>query len=182
MELATFSVSELFDIFDADGNPVGTASREEAHKKGLWHRASNMFVFFPDGQLLLQQRHLTKDVCPGAWDVSAAEHLQPGESFERGALRGLQEELGIQGVVVEPLGSVVKYQLDMPEIGVRDYEFQQSFRVEYDGPISPEPREVRATRKVWLADLQLEMQQQPETFTPWFRQRLWAFGMFQANV
>ena len=163
---------ELFEIFDSDGSPVGTAPREDAHRNGYWHKASNVFVFSPGGLLLIQQRQSTKDICPGAWDVSAAEHLRPGESFEQGALRGLDEELGIRGVTIAPIGTVVRYRLELQSAGVKDYEFQQSFRVQYDGPVTPDPVEVMATRTISLPALLEAMSGSPAAFTPWFRERV----------
>ena len=42
-----------------------------------------------------------KKVCPGLWDVSVAEHCQPGETYEDAALRGMEEELGLEkGAIV----------------------------------------------------------------------------------
>jgi len=163
---------ESFEVFDEHGNSLGLVPRREAHRRGLWHRAANVFVFVPDGRLLIQQRQLTKDVCPGAWDVSAAEHLKPGESFAAGAMRGLSEELGIEGATLEPVGEIVRFRLEMPETGLKDYELQQSFLTEYAGPVTPDSSEVMAIRSVRLSDLAAEMKQRPEAFTPWFRQRL----------
>jgi isopentenyl-diphosphate delta-isomerase type 1 len=170
---------EHFDIFDELGNPLGTASRTKVHREGLWHRASNVFLFRPDGQLLIQRRQLSKDVWPGAWDVSAAEHLKPGETFEQGAIRGLHEELGVAEVRLESVGSVTKSRLEDIESGVRDYEFQQSFRAIYAGPISPDLSEVMETRMVSLAELEVEFQEQPEAYTPWFRQRAVELQLFR---
>ena len=43
----------------------------------------------------------SKKIGPGLWDISVAEHLNPGETFDSAALRGLQEELGIHARAVE---------------------------------------------------------------------------------
>ena len=53
----------------------------------------------------LQQRSLGKKVGSGQWDLSVAEHLQPGEIYSEGAVRGLQEELGIDAEAVRGQGS-----------------------------------------------------------------------------
>lgn len=169
--------SELFEIFDESGHAIGTEYRAVVHREGYWHRASNIFVFLSGGELLIQRRQLTKDVCPGKWDVSAAEHLKPGETFEEGALRGLEEELGIVGVKLEPLGGVTKTRLELLETGVRDFEFQQSFRTVYSGSVKIDPVEVLETRTVTLEDLQQEMAVLPDNFTPWFHQRARDLGL-----
>lgn len=45
--------------------------------------------------LLLQKRSEKKKIGRSQWDLSLAEHLQPGESFREAVVRGLREELGI---------------------------------------------------------------------------------------
>ena len=164
-------MSEQFDTFSETGERLGTEYRSIVHREGIWHRASNVFVFFPDGRLLIQRRQFSKDICPGAWDVSAAEHLKPGETCEEGALRGLEEELGISGVTLEICGEVVKTRLELPELGVRDFEFQQSFRTTYAGPVTLDPDEVLEVRLIELQALEKEMAQDPVKFTPWFHRR-----------
>jgi isopentenyl-diphosphate delta-isomerase len=85
---------EFFDTFDAGGNPTGIAPRLRVHREGLWHCAANVFLFRSDGRLIVQQRNQGKDVCPGAWDLSVAEHLKPGETYEQGARRGCEKNWG----------------------------------------------------------------------------------------
>jgi isopentenyl-diphosphate delta-isomerase type 1 len=172
-------MSEQFETFDEAGRPLGLVPRAEVHRRGLWHRASNVFLFRRDGQLLIQRRQLSKDVWPGAWDVSAAEHLQPGESFEDGALRGLREELGVVDVVLERYGPVTKSRLEVAESDIRDYEFQQSFRTTYDGPIVPDASEVAETRLITLSALEAAFHDRPEDYTPWFRRRAADLGLFE---
>jgi isopentenyldiphosphate isomerase len=171
-------MSEYFETFDETGEPLGIVLRDEAHRKGYWHRAANIFVFVPDGGLLIQRRQFSKDIWPGAWDVSAAEHLRPGESFEEGALRGLSEELGIVDAVLEPYGGITKFRLEVVDSGIKDYEFQQSFRTIYDGSVSPDASEVMDIRVVGLPALKAWFLRRPEDFTPWFRQRAADLDLF----
>jgi len=171
-------MEELFEIFNEDGEPNGRAPRDVVHKRGLWHRASNVFLFRPDGQLIVQRRHESKDVCPGLWDLSVAEHLEPRESFLDGAVRGIREELGITGVRLERVSNVIRAKLDIAESGIRDYEFQVSFRGGFDGKLAPKLSEVAEIRSLGLGELQVEMLKVPERFTPWFRGRAIDIGLF----
>jgi|SRR5690625_93697 len=164
-------MSELFAVFDSAGRHIGVAPRSRVHRQGLWHRAANVFLFRSDGRVLLQRRQNDKDVCPGAWDLSVAEHVQFAESFAAAAARGSREELGIGQIELEPIGSVVSAQLDVPESGIRDYEFQQSFHTVFDGAVSPCADEVAEVRLVTLEQLAAEVNQHPDAFTPWFVQR-----------
>ena len=164
-------MEELFEIFTEEGEPNGLAARDIVHARGLWHRASNVFLFRPDGRLIVQRRHASKDVCPGLWDLSVAEHLEPRESFLAGAIRGISEELGITGVRLERVSNVIRATLDIAELGIKDYEFQVSFRGEFDGVLTPKLSEVAEIRFLGLGELQAEMTKAPERFTPWFRRR-----------
>ena len=69
--------------------------------QGLLHRTVYVLVENSRGEWLLQRRHAAKKIAGGCWDLSAAEHLNPGEAYPLAALRGLQEELGIPPAAVE---------------------------------------------------------------------------------
>jgi isopentenyldiphosphate isomerase len=170
------SACELFETFDSDNRPLGLIPRHEVHRRGLWHRASNVFLFDSRGALYLQRRAATKDVWPNAWDLSVGEHLQPGESFEQAAHRGLAEELSVYGVALTPLGDVVRGCVEIPELHIRDCELQQSFRGVYDGDVVADPVEVAQVKRITLAALAAAVAANPEDFTPWLRSRLRAFG------
>lgn len=170
------SAVELFETFDDDGRPQGLVPRNEVHRRGLWHRASNVFLFDRDGCLYLQRRSARKDVWPNAWDLSVGEHLQPGETFEQAAHRGLAEELDVRGVTLAPLGEVVRGCIEIPELQIRDCEFQQTFRGVYDGPITANPEEVSDLRRITMSELAASVAATPDDFTPWLRSRLRAFG------
>jgi isopentenyldiphosphate isomerase len=170
------SARELFETFGSDNRPLGLIPRHEVHRRGLWHRASNVFLFDSRGALYLQRRAATKDVWPNAWDLSVGEHLQPGESFEQAAHRGLAEELSVYGVALTPLGDVVRGCVEIPELHIRDCELQQSFRGVYDGDVVADPVEVAQVKRITLAALAAAVAANPEDFTPWLRSRLRAFG------
>jgi isopentenyldiphosphate isomerase len=85
------SAVELFETFDDDGRPQGLVPRNEVHRRGLWHRASNVFLFDRDGCRFAAALGAQRRVA-NAWDLSVGEHLQPGETFEQAAHRGLAEE------------------------------------------------------------------------------------------
>lgn len=169
---------ELFETFDSGGNPTGLVPRSRVHREGHWHRAANVFLFRSDGRLLLQLRRANKDVWPGAWDLSAAEHLKPGESYLQGALRGLREELGVENVSPEALGGVLESCVVDEDAGVRDRELQQAFRVVFDGPVSPDPDEVADTALCSIEELAGAFARRPRDFTPWFRGSAARLGLF----
>ncbi|WP_379178956.1 NUDIX hydrolase [Paenibacillus sp. GCM10023252] len=88
---------ERFDIYDEAMNPIGTASRSEAHANGYWHRTFHCWVIRKAGDQLyvwFQLRQSGKDTYPNCYDITAAGHLSAGENV-RAASRELEEELGI---------------------------------------------------------------------------------------
>jgi len=157
---------ELFQTYDEAGAPGSLVPRARVHREGLWHRAANVLLFRPDGALVLQRRAAGKDVCPGRWDLSAAEHLKPGEDFLDAARRGLVEELGIRDVELSPAGPPRSEVFEAP--GVLDRELQQTFRGVSAAPVCADPGEVADVREITLEALSSEMTSLPETFTPWF--------------
>lgn len=161
-------MTEYFETYDDDGRPAGLVPRDVVHTSGLWHRSAHVFLFNDAGELLIQRRAHDKDLYPDRWDFSVGEHLQPGESYLDGALRGLHEELGVSGVALFPLLEVRRATFALPELGVVDRELQQSFRGEYSGAIAPDPTEVAAVEWIGMEALAHRVQRAPETFTPWF--------------
>lgn len=105
---------ELFDIFHEDGTPAGyVAERGYAHCHALWHATARIWVVRPkaggDGvELLLQLRSAKKKLHPAKYDASSAGHIAAGEDILTGAVRELEEELGISvsGDSLEPVAVV----------------------------------------------------------------------------
>ena len=169
------SAEEQFETFDDEGRSTGLVARSEVHRRGLWHRSAHVFVFNRPGQMLIQQRVAHKDLYPGLWDYAVGEHLQPGESFLAGALRGLREELGVTDADLSPVGAVRKSRL-VGE-GVIDAEEQQAYRCVLDGPFQPDPGEVAQVRFVEMPELVRDIEAEPARFTPWFIRDLRELGL-----
>lgn len=90
---------EFLDVVDENGNPTGeVVSREKAHREGIPHRTSHVWIVRIKGgrlQILLQKRSDDKDSYPGCYDISSAGHIPAGVDFIPSALRELKEELGV---------------------------------------------------------------------------------------
>ncbi|DBA93406.1 TPA: hypothetical protein ACH3X2_003676 [Trebouxia sp. C0005] len=86
---------ELLEVVNDNNQVIGLEQRGVIHSEGLRHRAVYCLVFDSKRRLLLQQRSPRKQIGPGQWDLSVAEHLLPGETYLQAAARGLDEELGI---------------------------------------------------------------------------------------
>lgn len=91
--------SELIDVLDSAGRVVGRTTRAEMRRRKLPHRCVYIFVFHPDGRLLVHRRTDAKEVHPGLWDVAVGGVVAAGEDWHDAAVRETSEEIG---VVVEP--------------------------------------------------------------------------------
>lgn len=88
---------EYIDVLDENGNLTGkTKLKDEAHRDGIWHGASHVWIVNPEGQLLVQKRSVNKISHPNKWDISAAGHIEAGEKPIDAAIRETEEELGLK--------------------------------------------------------------------------------------
>lgn len=91
---------ELLDLVDANDHPIGSLRRQEIlgleeSGKGF-ARAAGVFLVNDKGELWVPRRSIQKKIAPGGLDFSAGEHVTQGESYEKAAVRGMEEELHIQ--------------------------------------------------------------------------------------
>ncbi len=90
------SAQELVDIVDENDNVVDTVERHIMREKHLPHRATYIAVCDKTGRFVVELRTLTKDYAPGLFDACVGGVLQHGEDPYYGALREMQEEIGIK--------------------------------------------------------------------------------------
>ncbi|MBO5348274.1 MAG: NUDIX domain-containing protein [Clostridia bacterium] len=90
-------MEEKLDVLNELGEFTGKiATREECHKKGLWHRAVYAFIIDEKGNILLQKRSSNKKLWPNMWDVTVGGHVDAGEFGRQALIREVKEELGIE--------------------------------------------------------------------------------------
>ncbi len=91
-------MNEYFDVLNENGEYLNKIeSREECHKKGLWHKAVVVFIISLDNKkVLLQQRSSNKKLWPNLWDLTAGGHVLAGEFGYQAGIRETKEELGIE--------------------------------------------------------------------------------------
>lgn len=135
---------ELLQLVDAEDRPVGVAARAEVHRRGLLHRAVNVVVVDARGRVFLQRRAAAKAVAPLAWDVSASEHLAPGEPWTDAARRGVREELGVEVDALEEARGPKLHLTEAEHDGrpIVDRELARLYIARHDGPFDPNPAEV----------------------------------------
>lgn len=147
------SVSELLDVLTDDGTVIGTATRRDVHRRGLWHRTFHALVVrrgLP-AQVVLQRRAATSAFA-GRLDFTAAGHLAAGEEPADGA-RELEEEVGLS-VASTDLVAVGVHRIIDHRDGITNREQVHVFFVNSDLPLDrfhPDPAEVSS-----LVELEVE--------------------------
>ncbi len=86
--------------------PIGGASLDETHKKGLLHRVVVIFIQDTNGRLLIQKRGPNVATHANKWDVSSAGHVDQGETYVDAAYREMAEELGLRGFELEAVDTI----------------------------------------------------------------------------
>lgn len=153
--------AEVFDVVDEQDQVVSQATRGEVHAKGLLHRAVHVFAVNRKGEILLQRRSLLKDNHPGVWDSSVSGHLDAGEDYEIAAVRELEEEMGIHGVVPE----------EIARISAREstgWEHIRLYRCRYDGALRFPCAEIEAAAWFPPSEVQAWIDARPSDFATGF--------------
>lgn len=159
-------------LVDSSDRDVGSMEKLRAHEEGALHRAVSVFVFDRLGRLLLQQRSAGKYHAARLWSNSCCGHPRPGESPVAAAARRLKEEMGLE-CRLQPVttflyrtqvGTLVEHELDHVFVGLSDHEPR------------PDPTEVMAWRTSGLPELERDLTDRPDRYTPWLPLALEALG------
>jgi isopentenyl-diphosphate delta-isomerase type 1 len=175
---------EVFELVDENDQVIGREHRGIVHRQGLLHRAVYAWVFNPAGELLIQQRSPLKKIGANQWDLSAAEHLQPGEDYLSAVIRGLSEELGIQTESVEVAGPLQPtHKRELHQGGFHDVELVRSYRLDgFEAEVKLVDGEVSETRWITINELRKEIANEPEKFTQWMREEISGLNWFEASI
>jgi len=157
-------------LVDENDRELGRATKEQAHKKPLLHRAFSLFIY-GNGQLLLQQRAFDKYHSGGLWANTCCSHPRPNEKVEKAAERRLMEETGLLCDYVEEIFTFIymhqfaddlfEHELDhvlissLPEEIIFDFD---AFDTD----------EIAAMEWMSYDDVLKKIEEEPEKFAPWF--------------
>jgi len=153
-------------LVDKDDCEIGVMEKMEAHKQSVLHRAFSVFLFNPQGKMLLQQRALTKYHSAGLWTNTCCSHPRPGETLENAVSRRLIEEMGITTKVFKAFDFI--YQAELPN-NLNEYEFDHVFIGNYDADVRPNHLEVANFVYQSIEEVEANLQSHPEKYTVWFK-------------
>ena len=154
-------------LVDEQDNEIGSCEKVECHLgKGKLHRAFSVFLFDPEGKLLIQQRSPQKMLWGGYWANSCCSHPRLGESTEAAALRRIKEELGVEATLTYLYKFV--YHAKFGDIG-SEYENCYVYAGRFDGIVSADPEEISEFRFVTPNELTAEIEANAEKYSPWLK-------------
>ena len=161
------NTEEIVVLVDEENNVLGYVGKLEAHQKALLHRAISVIIFNSLGEMLIQQRALTKYHWAGIWSNTCCSHPRKDESFQAAAERRLYEELGIKTPLKEEFHFIYKA-YDKPS-GLTEWEYDTVFTGVFDGAFEFNKDEVAAVKWLKPSDLMDDIQKNPEQYSFWFK-------------
>lgn len=185
-------MSEHIILVDEQDNEIGYGEKLDVHVKKQLHRAFSIFIYDQKNhKMLLQKRAEGKYHSGGKWSNACCSHPRKGEVMEEALARRLQEELGFS------MPEKVKIHLypDFPEhVGVQDMIEMGHFTyfAQFDGLAEHEidhvfvyfpseeqiknmqcnPEEIGEVKWIDLQILLVEMENEPDIFSAWFKPAL----------
>jgi isopentenyl-diphosphate delta-isomerase len=161
------SEDESLILVDGEDVATGTLDKAACHDgEGVLHRAFSLFVFDPNGRLLLQQRSAGKRLWPLYWSNSCCSHPRAGETMEVATARRLKDELNIRS----GLEFVYKFTYQAA-YGCRgaEHELCWVYVGRTDETVIANRNEIAATRFLTADELRVALSTEADKFTPWFK-------------
>lgn len=146
--------------------PIGLMNKQEAHEKAVLHRAFSVFVFNDKNELMLQQRALHKYHSPGLWTNTCCSHQRAGETNLEAGTRRLQEEMGFETPLKETTSFIYKAPFDN---GLTEHELDHILVGHYNDSPVINTDEVASWKWMPLEQVKIDIEQQPDLYTAWFK-------------
>lgn len=157
---------EYVILVDEQDNDIGVMEKLLAHQDGLLHRAFSIFIFNEKGELLLQQRALSKYHSAGLWTNTCCSHPRPNETIKDAANRRLFEEMGMSC----DLKIITNFIYKTPfENGLTEHELDYVLT----GITNQNPHinkdEVENYKWMPIEDIKKDIISHPDLYTSWFK-------------
>ena len=155
-------------LVDSADQQIGSMTKPDCHLgTGTLHRAFSIFIFNQAGDVLLQRRSKQKMLWPGYWSNACCSHPRLGETSVAAAHRRLKQELGISAA----LSYLYKFEYQAPfeDIGSEHELCWVWIGVTEDENIVANANEIAEWRFVSRAQLDQELDENPDEFTPWMK-------------
>lgn len=170
---------ERLILVNEKDEPIGLMPKMEVHEKGLLHRAFSVFIMNTKGETMLQRRALQKYHSPGLWTNTCCSHQKEGESNLAAGKRRMMEEMGFVTELKELFSFIYKAPFDN---GLTEHEFDHVMIGYYEEEPVINPDEVAEWKWMGLNDIRLDIYENPENYTEWFKIIFDKFYHYLPNV
>jgi isopentenyl-diphosphate delta-isomerase len=146
--------------------PIGTMPKMEAHEKAVLHRAFSVFVLNDKKEIMLQQRAHHKYHSPLLWTNTCCSHQRVGETNIQAGNRRLKEEMGFDTELKELFHFIYKAPF---ENGLTEHELDHVLIGYYKEKPAINLEEVESWKWMKIEDIKLDMIENPNQYTVWFK-------------
>lgn len=154
--------TEILPVVESSGMVIGRTTRKAIHgHPEFMHPVVHLHVIDHYGNIYLQKRSRTKDLCPGMWDTAVGGHVTYGESLAEALIREAGEELALVDFNPALIESYC-YRCE------RESELVNVFATITDRDIEPDNDEVEDGR--WWTQAEVEAALGQNMLTPQFEQ------------
>ena len=157
---------EYVVLVDENDRPIGQMEKQAAHLEPHLHRAFSVFIFNSKGELLMQQRALSKYHSPGLWTNTCCSHPRDGETLEEATRRRMMEEMGMTCEMHEVYTFIYKAPVGQ---GLTEHEFDHVFIGQSDVIPQINHEEVESWKYMPIDALKNDILLHPELYTEWFK-------------
>ena len=159
-------MEEQVILVNENDEKIGLMPKQEAHEKGILHRAFSIFIFNNNKELLLQQRAWSKYHSPGLWTNTCCSHQRDGETSLEAGKRRLEEEMGFTVPLQETTSFIYKASFDN---GLTEHELDHILVGSFDGEPAINKTEVASWKWMPLEDVRDDLVENPDRYTAWFK-------------
>ena len=153
-------------LVDKNDQELSSMEKQEAHIKGLLHRAFSVFIFNDKNELLLQRRAVKKYHSGGLWTNTCCSHPREKEKTLDAAKRRLVEEMGMRCDLKKQFDFIYKAKLDN---NLYEHEFDHVFFGFSNDLPQINTKEVEEYTYKTLEVIGNEIKTNPEKYTEWFK-------------
>ena len=161
---------EMVDVVNENDEIIGQKLKNQCHKEGIWHTIAAVLLFDSKRNMWLQTRVKGKTLNERNLDFSASGHMGVGESYEEGAKKELNEELGID---TELIDSSIKIFEDFVYRGEPQDKYVKHviklFIGKHDGPFKIQEKELDDIQAYTLEEVKELMKKNPPVLTEGLR-------------
>lgn len=153
-------------LVNENDEPIGLMPKQEAHIKGVLHRAFSVFIFNDQNELMLQQRALSKYHSPGLWTNTCCSHQRAGETNLEAGTRRLYEEMGFVTPLKETTSFIYKAPFDN---GLTEHEYDHILIGQFNQEPTINKEEVEDWKWMPLEAVQSDIKANPQHYSAWFK-------------